>query len=115
MVRISKINRLEKELNDNYYQACSLGYTATIYKRLLKKYIGYPLAVVDTILTKEYKNNKPLPGFIRLVDIGRIDLTLEYTMYKKCYRSLLSEQQKMVIVSLLHEYGNMTFKQIQQL
>lgn len=115
MARQNRLVKLEKELRSNYCDAFTLGYDATVYKRLLEKYKGKPLEIVKIILDKEYRINEPLPGFINLVDKKLVKFTLEYTVYKKCYRSFLSEQQKMVIVSLLHEYGHMTFKQIQNL
>lgn len=115
MSRNKRIVKLEEELNLNYSKARALGYNAIIYKQILNKNVGNPISTIETILNKEYKINKPLDGFGNLVEKGHIDLTLEYTVYKKGYRTLLNQQQKMVVVSLLHEYGKLKFKEIENI
>ena len=63
--------RFDLEMNEIYKEAKSKGYTAAYFFQMLHQHGG--------LYTAKYliNTNEPSPGYFRLYDMGRLDLTVE--------------------------------------
>ena len=98
-----KLNSLKKQFHEDmigiYKKTVKLGYTPTRFIQMVSEHGGNEAAHI--LIHKENVSE----GFVKLWEMRRLDLSMEYHVLKPEYEDLFSEEEREICRRRLEEYG----------
>ena len=84
--------KFERELLANVYEAkVKCKYNASYFCRMIAEYGG--VATAKNLIEKAIRTGEPSDGYVKLLMLGRTDLSMEHSVCKEEYKSLFTEEE----------------------